>query len=116
MANRDMPNCLRAVCREGLAACVVRGRRLGMAAQIVIEYLDYTNYDDLMLPCLLDFCRRTGRAPLAEYMPDTARTQCMVEQRYEAGGRPPLDIRNSWPIHIAPQEQAFVNCPVLLCA
>ena len=37
MANRDMPNCLRARSRGGLAAGVVRGRRLGMAARIVLE-------------------------------------------------------------------------------
>jgi hypothetical protein len=116
MANRDMPNCLRALCREGLAAGVVRGRRLGMAAQIVLEYFGGKNYDDLMLPCLLDFCRRAGRAPLAECVSGTARMQGRVEQHYEEGGRPPLDIRNSWPVYISPHEQAFVNCPVLLCA
>jgi hypothetical protein len=61
MANRDMPNCLRAVCRGGLAAVVVRGRRLGTAAQIVLEYFGGKNYDDLVPPCVLDFCRRAGR-------------------------------------------------------
>jgi len=61
MANRDMPNCLRALSRGGLAAGVVRGRRLGMAAQTVLEYFGGKNYDDLVPPCLLDFCRRAGR-------------------------------------------------------
>ena len=57
--NRNMPNALRVVCKGGLedkvgGACV--------AAKAVYPY--FQNYDNLMLPCLIEFCRRTGRPPL----------------------------------------------------
>ena len=104
--NRNMPNVLRAVCKGGLedkvgGACV--------AAKAVYPY--FQNYDNLMLPCLLEFCRRAGRPPLEvrEWLMNR------VEQRYVDGDLPPVHIRNSWVVCIRPAEQAFVNSPVLLC-
>ena len=108
--NRDMPHALRAVCEGGLKETLGGA---GMIAQIAHPYVQsYQSYDHLMLPCLLEFCRRAGRAPLEVMW----RMMNRIEQRYVDGGLFPVPIRNTWPVCIRPAEQAFVNCPVLLCA
>ena len=94
--NRDMPYVLRAVCKGGLKATLGGA---GVIVQIARPYVQsYQAYDHIMLPCLLEFCRRAGRAPL-EVM---RRMMNRIEQHYVDGGL--FQMRNTWPVCIRPAE------------
>ena len=85
--NRDVPNCLRAVCRGGLSA------ELGMTAMVVYSY--FQNWDNIVLPCVLDLCRRTGR-PFIDRM----------HAAMNAGHR------DCFPVEITLEEVRCVDCPL----
>ena len=85
--NRDAPNCLRAVCRGGLRT------ELGMTAMVVYSY--FQNWDNIVLPCVLDLCRRTGR-PFIDRM----------HAAMKAGRR------DCFPVEITLDEVRYVDCPL----
>ena len=88
--NRDVPNCLRVVCRGGLLSA-----ELGMAARVVYSY--FQNWDDLVLPCVLDLCRRTGR-PFVDRMHAAMNAGC----------------QDRFPIEITVEEVSYMNCPLYI--